>query len=85
MNNLKAMPGWQDNVVKFSLPFSHRGRALEKMRQMNITRATLFPGLDGFAQSFRQHLVRESLILAAIRARPLPAMDGSEEKAGDGE
>jgi hypothetical protein len=77
MENLTTMHGWQDNVIKFTLSFDQRGRALEKMRQMNITRATLFPGLDGFAQSFRQHLVREPLFLAAIRAMPLPELDES--------
>jgi hypothetical protein len=78
IENLMAMDGWHENVRKFTLSFDHRGRALEKMRQMNITRATLFPGLDGFAQSFRQYLVREPILLAAIRAMPLPELDEPE-------
>ena len=37
-----------------------RGFILERLRLMNITRATLFPGLEGFAQSFQQLLVKET-------------------------
>jgi hypothetical protein len=82
MENLIAMARWPENVIKFTLSFDHRGRALEKMRQMNVTRATLFPGLDGFAQSFRQSLVREPPTLAAIRATPLPPLP-EESKDND--
>lgn len=59
MENLTAMNGWEDAVKKFTIPFSARGLALEQLRKMNISRASLFPGLDGFAQSFRNSLERE--------------------------
>jgi hypothetical protein len=60
MDNLGEMNDWQGNVRKFTLAFEHRGLGLEKLRRMNITRASLFPGLDGFAQSFRNFFARES-------------------------
>jgi hypothetical protein len=60
MENLTAMNAWERNVRKFTLSFEHRGLALEKLRSMNITRASLFPGLDGFAQSFRNYFACET-------------------------
>lgn len=59
MDNMSAYSDHADNFIKFEFPNRHRGRALEELRLMNITRASLFPGLDGFAQSFRQYLLRE--------------------------
>jgi hypothetical protein len=59
VENFTAMDGWRDKVRKYTFPFSERRRALEELRKMNITRASLFPGLDGFAQSFRNSLLRE--------------------------
>jgi hypothetical protein len=67
MENLTAMNGWEGSVRKFTLPFAERGRALEQLRKMNITRASLFPGLDGFAQSFRNALEREPVEQRRIR------------------
>jgi hypothetical protein len=53
--NLESMPGANDpsNVVKLKIILNKRNRlsALRKLHDMNINRATLFPGLDGFAQS----------------------------------
>jgi hypothetical protein len=46
-------------VRKVLIPSEERGRALTQLRLMNITRTSLFPGLEGFAQSFRQFHVRE--------------------------
>jgi hypothetical protein len=60
MDNLSAVDAL-DAVLKITVPSSVvRGRALEQLRLMNITRASLFRGLDGFAQSFRQLLVKET-------------------------
>jgi hypothetical protein len=67
MENLEAMPGWEDHVRHITLPFTERGRALEDLRKMNITRTSLFPGLDGFAQSFRNSLEQESTEQRRIR------------------
>jgi hypothetical protein len=60
MDNLHAVDA-ADAVMKIVVPSAAvRGRALEQLRLMNITRASLFRGLDGFAQSFRQLLVKET-------------------------
>lgn len=45
-----------NHFVKLEMPGSLRAQALSQLRQMNITRATLFPGLDGFGQSLRYSL-----------------------------
>jgi len=54
--NLKEMPGCNDpsNVLKLNIVNQgkeSRRSALKRLHAMNISRATLFPGLDGFAQS----------------------------------
>lgn len=68
MDNLHAV-GAADAVTKIVVSSSLvRGRALEQLRLMNITRASLFRGLDGFAQSFRQLLVKETREQRAIRS-----------------
>lgn len=58
--NLEALPGWDDgrNVIRFYFTMSNsdRLRALEDLHHMNIDRASLFPGLDGFAQSLKKRL-----------------------------
>jgi hypothetical protein len=53
--NLQALPGHNDraNVLKLKIAPIHRMRALADLHTMNISRATLFPGLDGFAQSLK--------------------------------
>jgi hypothetical protein len=51
--NLRAMHGHSDprNVTKLIIGQDERKKTLKKLHGMNISRATLFPGLDGFAQS----------------------------------
>lgn len=53
--NLRAMPGFNiaSNVLKLTLTHKVRRQALKTLHSMNISRATLFPGLDGFAQSLK--------------------------------
>lgn len=53
--NLKAMPGFDDpsKVLKLTITHKERRQALKTLHSMNISRATLFPGLDGFAQSLK--------------------------------
>lgn len=38
-------------ITKITIPINQKKTAIRDLIKMNITRATLFPGLDGFAQS----------------------------------
>lgn len=53
--NLNAMPGASDpsNVQKLTIQHREHPQVLKMLHSMNISRATLFPGLDGFAQSLK--------------------------------
>ncbi|MEQ1772400.1 MAG: FRG domain-containing protein [Burkholderiales bacterium] len=53
MQNLKALNGYEKktNLLKLIIPLKMRRKALEHLYYMGITRTTLFPGLDGYAQS----------------------------------
>jgi hypothetical protein len=55
MDNLKAYPTSvaKKALVKLVLPASLRTEVLAELKKMNITEATLFPGLDGFCRSIR--------------------------------
>jgi hypothetical protein len=44
------------SVVKLILPVGCHETALHDLQEMNITTATLFPGLDGFARSLKIRL-----------------------------
>lgn len=62
--NLTAMPGYEepDNVLKLIIPSSLRREALQRLFQLPISRTTLFPGLDGYAQSLNvYHAVFEPI------------------------
>ncbi len=50
----------QPVVRKLELDISHRAEFLRRLKAMNIHRASLFPGLDGFAQSLRLDLETKS-------------------------
>lgn len=58
--NIKGLEGWDspDNVLKLVLNLDAKFRqdAMEDLLRMNVSRASLFPGLDGFAQSIAQRL-----------------------------
>jgi hypothetical protein len=53
MDNLYSLPGHDDpaNIVRLIIPRNLRALLLRNLFGMNITRTSLFPGLDGFAQS----------------------------------
>lgn len=51
--NLRFLPGWdkKQNFVKIIIPRRFKRDILDILDGMNISLATLFPGLDGFAKS----------------------------------
>jgi hypothetical protein len=61
LDNLKQHKGWnkQENILKVIclMELKEFQNALERCRRMNISRESLFPGLDGFAQSMKYQLV----------------------------
>jgi hypothetical protein len=50
-NNLLHYNGFRDNVRIIEVDSSCRTDVLTKLRRVGVSRETLFPGLDGFAQS----------------------------------
>jgi hypothetical protein len=46
----------QPPVRRIEIPTPLRTPFLKKLREMNLTPASLFPGLDGFGQSLRLDL-----------------------------
>lgn len=52
-DNLRALPGYEkaDHLKKIVISSRFRDGALRQLFDMSISRRTLFPGLDGFAQS----------------------------------
>lgn len=65
------------HLVKIEMSASSRETALRDLKLMNITRATLFPGIDGFAQSLRHApLLLESPALLAPRIKKTGAVPG---------
>jgi hypothetical protein len=66
--NLNAQgPHAADAVVKLNLAFDEDAKraALAELLEMNVDRATLFPGLDGFAQSLRVRIPLYQRVAAA--------------------
>jgi len=57
-DNLLALPGVLDggNLRKILLPYDILSDAFRSLRSMNISYATLFPGVDGFARSLRHRI-----------------------------
>jgi hypothetical protein len=51
-----SFEGLFHKVLKIVLPRQIHKAAMKDLRQMNITSASLFPGLDGFARSLRWYL-----------------------------
>jgi hypothetical protein len=47
-------------LVQITIPGAARAHALQELNQVNINRATLFPGIDGLAQSLKFKLVSPS-------------------------
>ncbi|EGG93273.1 hypothetical protein IMCC1989_1413 [gamma proteobacterium IMCC1989] len=51
---LQKKGGWSP-IVKFVIPYENRDDFLMHLAVMNITAETIYPGIDGFAQSIIQH------------------------------
>jgi hypothetical protein len=53
MDNLRALPQYHSaaNVVKLIIPLELRRTALRRLFHMNVSRTSLFPGLEGYARS----------------------------------
>jgi hypothetical protein len=51
--NLKALAGYDNpgNLTHFQIPRSQSADLVQELHEINVTDATLFPGLDGFAKS----------------------------------
>lgn len=55
--NLRALSGFDKNVIKIAISVERRNELLRKLDQAGLNRASLFPGLDGFAQSLRTRIL----------------------------
>ena len=60
MDNLKEMDGWEsgDNLRKLCLELNKEEaiKFARNLKDMNLSFAALFPGLDGFAKSINQQI-----------------------------
>ena len=58
MENLEALSGNEErtNVIRITLDKKRRREMLKELHHMNITRTSLFPGLDGYARSLGVYL-----------------------------
>lgn len=52
-DNLKHYENIKNNIVKIVIPDEVRREMLPKLHRMGISRASLYPGLDGFASSLK--------------------------------
>jgi hypothetical protein len=58
--NLSALEPYEGMVTRFVISDALRADALRDLRMMNVTAASLFPGLDGLARSMQGHLSNEN-------------------------
>lgn len=47
----------EDVCIKYIIPANLRYQGIERLQRMNITAATLFPGIDGFCRSLRYQVL----------------------------
>lgn len=47
----ELLPQWKPKLIRIEIPKRFQNKILCDLKRMNITAATLFPGLDGFARS----------------------------------
>jgi hypothetical protein len=72
--NLVAMEGALEGIRLFTIPRREREPLLRALYAMNITAATLFPGLDGFSRSLcgwipHIEMIRSRRWVRAVRGR----------------
>jgi hypothetical protein len=74
MANLLALDGHRkrDNLIKIDIPVKLRTEAIEQLFAMNISRTSLFPGLDGYSESL-------GIFHPAFRPDPYLQMQRSEK------
>jgi len=75
-------------IIKIVLPSEERIRVLRDLRRMNITYASLFPGVDGFARGLNHELLEIQEPVGYAKSEedaeePSSADDGSAEARGD--
>lgn len=56
LNDVKTAGNLQTSILKIIIPRGSHKTAISDLNDMNVTSATLFPGLDGFARSLLYHL-----------------------------
>lgn len=78
MDNLQSelySEGLEKNIYRVRLPVNTgvKCEMMKKLCQMNLSNATLFPGLDGFARSMRERLVfsLDDILYQKIQPKPL--------------
>ena len=56
--NLEALAGWEEHVGKItcSMSIDNFQKALKDLWKMNISRASLYPGLDGYVSSMKYNI-----------------------------
>lgn len=55
-------PGSEDKIRRYFIPYNAREEILRNLFRMNINRAGLFPGLDGFAKSLNLWILYDTSI-----------------------
>jgi hypothetical protein len=69
--NLQAIPNYHKYIMKFSIDRKRKQEILYKLHRMGINRATLFPDLEGFANS----LSTKSLILSRLPKQEMKLLE----------
>ena len=57
----------QEACKKIIIPSHMRLTGLKRLRNMNITSSSLFPGIDGFCRSLRLHVIETNTRLKPLR------------------
>lgn len=57
VENLRSLNGHKENVITIPIQAAERAKLLKSLDQAGVSRASLFPDLDGFAQSLRTRMI----------------------------